>query len=171
MIVYRVYERRVLKESKQPFDELLSFTPIMSYEEKFMACLPHMHETISLIEPDRWSLGSLMICEKLEGTQNDHEDELSLLSELSLAPRDDIVCQWEDSGSTYCLRKRSEPKLDRKVEGDPEATRLIKKGTSGVWTLSPNVVCKTMWWGEDSTTDAMTIRFINKNIPSVPVSR
>jgi hypothetical protein len=28
--------------------------------------------------------------------------------------------------------------------------------------------CKVMWWAEQSTTDAATIRFINQNISSLP---
>lgn len=110
-----------------------------------------------------------MICEKLEVEEKD-DQELSSISKLSLSPGNDIVYQWEDSGSTYCLRKRAVPKTDRTVEGDPEATRVQASLESGVWNLSPNVFCKTLWWCEDSTTDAETIKFINKNIPSVPVS-
>jgi hypothetical protein len=80
----------------------------------------------------------------------------------------DAVCQWVDDRLTYCLHKRLEPKTDRTVEGDPELGRVHKKCTSEVWTLSPNVFCKVMWWVEESTTDATTIRFINKNISSLP---
>ena len=67
--------------------------------------------------------------------------------------------------ATYSLRKRSEPKTDRTVEGNPGSKIVQKHLTSGVWTLSPNVFCKGTWWADGSTTDAITI--INTNIRSL----
>lgn len=114
---------------------------------------PKMYETICLTSSDHWSLGSMIICEKLQ---------------IGHDVPSDTVCQWVDNEATYCLRKRSEPKADRTVEGDPESGRVRKHFTSGVWTLSPNVFCKVMQWTGESTTDATTIRFINTNIRSLP---
>lgn len=93
-----------------------------------------------------------MICEKLEVGQN--------------VPFD-TVYQDVDDGLRCCFRKCSEPKAHSTVEGDPEPGRVFQKSSSGIWARSPNVLCKVMWWAEELT-DAATIRFISKNVASLP---
>ena len=126
--MYRVYELKVKEWECRPFDPELDCKPL-SYNEKKGGMPPKMYETICLTSSDHWSLGSMIICEKLQ---------------IGHDVPSDTVCQWVDNEATYCLRKRSEPKADRTVEGDPESGRVRKHFTSGVWTLSPNVFCKVM---------------------------
>jgi hypothetical protein len=114
-----------------------------------------MYETISLTSPNHWSIGSLMTCSKVD---------------VGNVPSD-AVCEWEDEGSTYCLRKRLLPRTERSVKGDPVAGRVRKSMHNSAWILSPNVFCKIMWWVSGSTTDAETIRFVNENIPSIPTEK
>lgn len=94
-----------------------------------------------------------MVCEKLE------DGHIPL----------DAVCNWTD-GATYCLRKRSPPRVDREPEGDSSASAYgdYNSPMRGLWTISPNVFCKAKGWTEGLTTEATTIRWINKNVPSVP---
>jgi hypothetical protein len=81
-----------------------------------------------------------------------------------------VVCSWSDNGAIYCLQKRSTPRVDRDPDGDFLATRHPNYyGVSrGIWNFSPNIFCKVKSWIEGLTTEATTIRWINKNIPSVP---
>ncbi|KUJ07190.1 uncharacterized protein LY89DRAFT_543952, partial [Mollisia scopiformis] len=116
---------------------------------------PEMKKSVILTEPDHWNIGSLMTCEKIESGHD-------------ISPN--ILCQWTDDGSTYCLRKRSVPGSEP-GDGDSEAGHIYDVNTSGVWTLSPNVFCKTQRWTEGTTTDAESIRFVNKNIPSIPTEK
>lgn len=88
-----------------------------------------MCKTICLTSPDHWSLGSLMTCEKVDPGHDMPSN---------------AVCQWVDNGLTYCLRKRSKPKIERNIEGDPKSVIVHNGLLSGVWTLSPNLFFKVM---------------------------
>jgi hypothetical protein len=114
---------------------------------------PALNETFCLLSSGVWSIGSLMICEKLE------DGHIPL----------DVVCSWSD-GATYCLRKRSPPRVDQEPEGDFLASKHGDHNgpERGMWTISPNVFCKVKGWVEGFTTEATTIRWVNKNVPSVP---
>lgn len=81
----------------------------------------------------------------------------------------DVVCSWSD-GATYCLRKRSPPRVDREPEGDfmTSAYAEYNGPAHGLWTISPNIFCKVRGWAEGLTTEATTIRWINQHVPSVP---
>jgi len=82
----------------------------------------------------------------------------------------DAVCKWIDEGETYYLQKRAVPRTERTPEGDSITNRLpgYAGPSRGVWTLSPNVFCKAKSWNEGLITEPTTIRWINKNVPSVP---
>jgi len=94
-----------------------------------------------------------MTCEKIEPDSN--------------VPLDS-VCQWIDDGSTYCLRKRSVPISKPGSNSNWKEGEIIVGSSRGVWTLSPNVFCKTQRWVEGVTPDPESIRFVNEKIPSIP---
>jgi hypothetical protein len=79
----------------------------------------------------------------------------------------DIVCKWIDDGSTYCLRKRSVP-ISKPSNSNWKVGEIVVSPFRGVWTLSPNVFCKTQRWVEGVTPDSESIRFVNEKIPSIP---
>jgi hypothetical protein len=80
-----------------------------------------------------------------------------------------VVCSWIDDGATYCLRKRSSPRTNRDPQGDALVGRHAESRVyRAFWNLSPNIYCAVRTWTEGLTTDAITVRWINKNIPSVP---
>jgi hypothetical protein len=78
----RVYDHHVKEREREPFDPGLHYKQL-SYDEKFGGMLPKICETICLTSPDHWSLGSLMICEKIEVGHN--------------VPSG-AMCQWVDEG-------------------------------------------------------------------------
>lgn len=139
--------------------DLLITLPQMEWSLRKIPLQPSIDETVGLISPDHWSIGSLMICE----AHKDKDDEIP----------SGVVCSWEDCGKTYHLRKRSIPRVNREPEGDFMATRHPDYyGLSrAIWTLSHNVFVKVKSWTEGLTTEADTIRFINKNVPSVPTEK
>jgi hypothetical protein len=159
MMYYRRYRWDCKKKLKnEHFDPLIDEKPI-SFEEKYAKVAPEMKNSVALTNPDHWDIGSLMTCEKIK-------------IEPGYDTSPSIVCQWTDHGSTYCLRKRSVPKSELgDGDCDSEAGHVYDVATSGVWTLSPNVFCKTQRWTEGTTTDAESIRFVNKNIPSIPTEK
>ena len=133
------------------FDPLVDTRPI-SYVQKHARVAPEFDHSILVTSPGHWDVGSLMTCEKIE---------------LGHDVPSDAVCQWIDDGLTYYLRKRSVPKTEL-GDGDPEPGIMIRSEFRGIWTLSPNVFCKTDSWIEGVTTDAESIRFVNEKIPSIP---
>ena len=82
----------------------------------------------------------------------------------------EIICSWNDNGIIYYLYKRSAPRLARHPEGDFMAGRHPDYWgvNRAIWNFSPNVFCKVKSWVEGLTTEATTIRFVNKNVPSIP---
>ncbi|KAL3422211.1 hypothetical protein PVAG01_06367 [Phlyctema vagabunda] len=132
--------------------------PKLPWDEHMIELQPKIEDSIGLISPGLWSVGSLMLCQKLEEGKD-------------LPP--DAVCNWVDDGITYCIRKRATPKTDKVAEGDTENSRHRKFGgnTRGFWSLSPNTFCKVKSWTEGITTEATTIRWLNQNIPSLPTEK
>ncbi|RDL37567.1 uncharacterized protein BP5553_05000 [Venustampulla echinocandica] len=116
---------------------------------------PYFEETVELTSPGHWSIGSLMLCEKVEEGQK--------------VPSD-VVCSWSDEGKTYCIRKRPTPRItiDGEPKGDILTGRVSRGYNAALWMLSPNVFCKVKSWAEGLTTEASTIRFVNKHVPSIP---
>lgn len=118
---------------------------------------PGIDETVGLTSDKHWSIGSFMLCKGL--------------SEGEEVPPD-AVCSWNDDGTTYILKKRSVPRVDRHPEGDFLAGRYLDfhAVSRGVWILSPNVFCKVKGWVGGLTTEGDTIRWVNKNVPSIPTT-
>jgi hypothetical protein len=141
------------KTYRSPKIDPLTYTPFVGFMYWKEPLKPTLNETFCLLSPGVWSIGSLMMCEKLEDGP---------------IPAD-AVCSWND-GSTYYLRKRSPPRVDQEPEGDFLASKHGDHNgpERGIWTISPNVFCKVKGWVEGFTTEATTIRWLNKNIPSVP---
>jgi hypothetical protein len=153
---WELFQRRLheweSREILENFDPEVDCKPL-SYDAKYAKLEPQIRESIFPTSPNHWDIGSLMTCEKVEVGQE--------------VPSD-AVCTWMGDGARYCLRKRSVPKIDRSVNGDRKYGIVRSAFYNSVWTLSPNVFCKVVTWVEGSTTDAETLRFINKNIPSIP---
>ncbi|KAG9230698.1 hypothetical protein BJ875DRAFT_545968 [Amylocarpus encephaloides] len=117
-----------------------------------IALVPQPFETIILLAPDRWSIGPMMIAEKLKH---------------GMETPPGVVCTWVDQEEKYCIRKGKTPRPKNEV-----GEYLPLKRDSGrgylVWQLSPNVFCKVDLWVEGITTEAANIRFVNTHFPSVP---
>ncbi|RDL33885.1 uncharacterized protein BP5553_08253 [Venustampulla echinocandica] len=136
--------------------EPLSFDPLIHPRPaKCSAIHAPLDETVGLIDDECWSIGSLMFCKKFK-------------DEKDMPP--DVVCSWSDNGATYGLLKRTPPKLDLVSEGNHEAGAFggFACPHHGIWNLSPGVFCRVKFWSEGLTTEASTIRFVNKHVPSVP---
>ncbi|PVH69324.1 hypothetical protein DL98DRAFT_598740 [Cadophora sp. DSE1049] len=105
---------------------------------------PPIEETVRLLGPDSWALGSLMLCKVLD-------DGCKIPS--------DIVCSWNDTGKTYYLQQRTALKGDITTEGDPKAGRIEghAKFHRSIWNLGQNTFCKAKVWVEGLTTEADTI--------------
>ena len=153
LINYRYYVENI----EDAYPKIYPFThvPEMEWELWRAPLRPSIDETVGLRSPGLWSIGTLMICKILK----DGEDMPS-----------DVVCSWSDNGATYYLQKRPVPRVNRDPEGDFLATRHPEYyGVSrGIWNFSQNVFCKVKSWTEGLTTEATTIRWINKNVSSVP---
>lgn len=96
------------------FDPLLDEKPI-SFEESTAIVAPEFDDSVLLTNPNHWDIGSLMTCEKID-------------PDYAVPP--DIVCQWVDNRSTYCLRKRSIPK-SKPGDGDSEPGKMYSGKSRG----------------------------------------
>lgn len=113
---------------------------------------PLIGESVGLIDPGSWSIGTSMLCEQLQGQQ---------------PPPEDAVAHWNDGDSVFCLR----PKLPTtSPSGDSAAGRFYDHFfRSAAWNLSPNVICKASGWIEGMETEGVTLEFVAKEFPSVPI--
>ncbi|KAI4208968.1 MAG: hypothetical protein LQ351_008048 [Letrouitia transgressa] len=108
---------------------------------------------IGLLGPDSWSMGSLMLCEKVGRTVAD------------------AVATWEDSDETWCLRRRDHPlTATTPPPGDSDVNRTYFCGNAAaIWLISPNVLCKVKGWIPGVTPEAETIKWVAKNCPNIPI--
>lgn len=113
-----------------------------------------MLESVCLLDDGKtWSLGSLMICERVP---------LDSIAE-------DAVASWTDGGVTYQLRKRASPLESTKLVGDPKAGRMGDYNIrSSAWTLSPDVFCKSTSWVPGMELEGDNISFAKAHLPSIP---
>ncbi|KAL9116515.1 MAG: hypothetical protein Q9187_006961 [Circinaria calcarea] len=111
---------------------------------------PPIGQSIGLIKPGFWSIGTLMSCEQLQGQ-----------------PPEDAVAHWKDGDTAFCLR----PKLpNTSSTGDSAIGKFYDRGTcSAAWNLSSNVICKATSWVQGMEAEGKTIEFVVKHVPSVPV--
>ncbi|KAL3418583.1 hypothetical protein PVAG01_10299 [Phlyctema vagabunda] len=154
----RYYDAHLEKQGRV-HDPLVSIPGIDRSPESSLQ--PPISETVSLIDPNTLSIGSLMIGKVVR-------DGESIPS--------DAVCTWSTGDVTFCLQKRAEPRAKEDIDEDSfllyheensGAEMLVREG---VWSMGPHleIFCKAKPWAEGVTTEADTIRWINKNIPSVP---
>ena len=112
---------------------------------------PPVGESVGLVSPGCWSIGSFMSCEQLQGQQ----------------PPEDAVVHWQDGESAFCLRPKPPTTSS---SGDPTVGKFHEeRWASAVWTLSTNVFCKAKAWVEGMEVEGTTIEFVAKHAPSVPV--
>lgn len=112
---------------------------------------PPIGESVGLVSPGNWSIGTFMSCEELQGQ----------------SPPEDAVAHWNDGDSTFCLR----PRLPTtSPSGDSAVGKFYDRATChAAWNLSPNIICKCTSWTEGMEVEGTTIEFVVKNAPSVPV--
>ncbi|KAK4143388.1 kinase-like domain-containing protein [Dichotomopilus funicola] len=114
---------------------------------------PPIGDSISRTSPGRWTLGSLMICEKVDDPESKPAD---------------AIASWQDDDGTFYLRKSSANELSG--AGDVESDRIHVGGTSGaVWCLGKDAFCKVHAWCEGLELEANTMRFVREKAPSVPI--
>lgn len=77
------------------------------------------------------------------------------------------IADWQDGDNTFYLRQRT---AQDTAEGDSEIDRISVGGTSRAdWRLGENAICKTHSWCEGMQLEADVIRFVQANVPEVPV--
>lgn len=111
--------------------------------------------SISSLDSNLWSMGSLMLCENTGATVGD------------------AVTTWKDSNGTWSLRRRTLP-LDptNPPPGDSDINRTYLCGNAAaMWLISPNILCKVGSWIPGVTPEAETIKWVVKNCPTIPVPK
>ncbi|KAF4628709.1 hypothetical protein G7Y89_g9441 [Cudoniella acicularis] len=141
-------------QPKREFDPLAHETEL-DWETYRAPMKPSIDETVGLTSPGNWTIGSSMLCKACNDKQQ---------------PPPEAVCSWTDNGTMYYLQKRQVPKEDLEPEGNFLIGRLAdyEGPFRSVWSLSPNVFIKVKPWTKDLTTEATTIRWVNKHVPSLP---
>lgn len=115
---------------------------------------PPITVSITRVRPDRWNLGSSIICEMIK---------------IRDAKPADAIIHWQDSGNTFCLRKITGTTNDLSV-GDAEIDRIHVGGTSAaVWCIGENAFCKVHAWCEGLEPEVNTIQSVKRMAPKVPV--
>ena len=116
---------------------------------------PPARESVKRITPHLWTLGSNMMCVKINA------QETPPLSSLQ---------SWQDGDSMFCLLPRDEALLTTSGEGDSAIDLIQECGTGGsVWGIGSEAICKVKGWREDRQLEAGTIAFVRDNCSSVPV--
>lgn len=77
------------------------------------------------------------------------------------------IADWQDGDNTFYLRQRT---AQDTAEGDSEIDRIYVGGSSQAdWRLGETVICQARAWCEGYQLEADTIRFVQANVPEVPV--
>ena len=114
---------------------------------------PPIAQSITLIGPDCWAMGSMMLVEKITGS-----------------PPAEALKVWNDGESTYCIRPNPEPITTRLPPPGETGDKVYEAGTQAVcYAIGEGTVCKVKPWKEGRTSEAETLKFVQKNAPSVPV--
>ena len=117
---------------------------------------PVIGVSVARINPSRWLLGSLMVCEKADGSESRPAD---------------VIVSWQDGDSTLYLRKRSADDAELSG-GDSEADRIHSAGTAAsTWCLGQDTFVKVHSWIEGVEMEAEKIRFVAEKAPEVPVPK
>ncbi|KAH6651275.1 kinase-like domain-containing protein [Chaetomium tenue] len=115
---------------------------------------PVIGVSVARINPSRWLLGSLMVCEK---------------SDILESTPSDAISHWKDGNNTFCLRKKlaDDPELST---GDSQVDRIHAAGTSAAsWCLGQDTFVKVHSWIEGLEMEAEKIQFVTEKAPEVPV--
>lgn len=113
---------------------------------------PPIELSITRVNTHRWTLGSLIICEKVEDPK--------------FKPANAIT-HWQDGGSTFYLRENADSST---LAGDAVTDRIYFAGTgAAVWCIGENAICKVHAWCEGEELEADTIRFVRQNAGEIPV--
>ncbi|KAL9042072.1 MAG: hypothetical protein Q9214_003894 [Letrouitia sp. 1 TL-2023] len=101
-------------------------------------------------------MGSLMLCEN-----------------TGCATVANAITTWKDSDGTWSLRRRPSPlKATTPPPGDSDVNRTYLCGNAAaIWLISPNVLCKVKSWIPNITLEAETIKWVEKNCPTIPVPK
>lgn len=119
---------------------------------------PVIGDSVARINPSRWLLGSLMVCERADSSESTPADAIS---------------HWDNGGSTFYLRKKSADDLELELlAGDAETDRIHAAGTSAAtWCLGQDTFVKVHCWIESLEMGAEKIRFVAEKAPEVPVPK
>lgn len=114
--------------------------------------VPPIEVSVARVNPNRWILGSSIICESVE--------------DQKLKPTNTIV-NWQDNGRTFYLQENTDSST---LAGDVEIDRIHFAGTSAaVWSIGNNVICKVHAWCEGLELEANTIRFVREHAGELPI--
>lgn len=115
---------------------------------------PVIGDSVARINPSRWLLGSLMVCERADSSESTPADAIS---------------HWDNGGSTFYLRKKSADDLELELlAGDAETDPNISR-YSATWCLGQDTFVKVHSWIESLEMGAKKIRFVAEKAPEVPV--
>lgn len=113
---------------------------------------PPIEVSVTRVNPDRWILGSSIICESVE--------------DRKLKPANAIV-DWQDGGRTFYLRENTDSSTSA---GDAEIDIIQHASTrSAIWSIGNNAICKVNAWCEGLELEANTIQFVREHAGEVPV--
>lgn len=113
---------------------------------------PPIGLSIRRVSPDRWTLGSTMICERIQTS--------------SSKPADAYI-SWEDECGLFYLRKRTPD--DTTTGGNADIDRVYLAGVSAaVWRIG-QCFFKVHAWRNGMELECNTIRFVKEKAPEVPV--
>ncbi|MCJ1246034.1 hypothetical protein MMC30_003238 [Trapelia coarctata] len=132
------------------------WTPPPGWKEPpyfFSEMEPPIGQSVTLIGPDCWSMGSMMLVEKIAGS-----------------PPAGALKVWNDGDSTYCIRPNPEPIQTRLPPSGASADKFFDcaKQAAG-YAFGKSTICKVKSWKEGVSSEAETMKFVQKNAPSVPI--
>ncbi|CBX90596.1 hypothetical protein LEMA_P056300.1 [Plenodomus lingam JN3] len=111
---------------------------------------PPVEDSVVRTGENRWSLGSLYVCELVYDVPND------------------AMASWEADGNTYCIRKSSKDEQPSTVLGDSGSNRIHHAGTSAaVWNIAGTYI-KAKSWLPGMELESDTIQYV-KRISSIPI--
>ena len=114
---------------------------------------PPIVQSVTLIGPDCWSMGSMMLVEKITGS-----------------PPAEALKVWNDGDSTYCVRPNPEPIMNKLPPTGAPADKFYDCATSAAgYAIGKNTICKVKSWKEGKPSEAKTMEFVRKNAPSIPI--
>jgi len=114
---------------------------------------PVIGVSVARINPSRWIMGSLMVCEKVDRPE---------------AKPADAIVHWQDGDSIFYLRKRSADDSELSA-GDVDADKVHAAGTSTAVWLIGNTFVKLHAWIEGRELEADVMRFVAEKAPEVPI--